>query len=65
MIKGLESQAYKEGIMEMMLVGQKEEKAAGDLTAVLVCIIRLIKRLENRCFSPMKMEQDGVGALGL
>ena len=65
MIKGLESQAYEEGIMEMMFVGQKEERAAGDLTAVLVCIICLMKRLGNRCCSPMKMEQDGMGALGL
>lgn len=61
MIKGLESQAYKERITEMMLVGQKEEKAAGDLIAVLVCITGLIKRLGTRCCSPAKTERDGMG----
>lgn len=61
MIKGLESQAYKEGITEMMLVGQKEEKTAGDLIAVLVCRTGLIKRLGTRCCSPVKIERDGMG----
>ena len=56
MIKGLESQAYKERITETMLVGQKEEKAAGDLIAVLVCITGLIRRLGTRCCSPAKTE---------
>ena len=60
MIKELESQAYKERITEM-LVGQKEEKTAGDLIAVLVCITGLIKRLGTRCCSPVKIERDGMG----
>lgn len=63
MIKGLETQG--EGITEMMLVGQKEEKAVGDLTAVLLYIICLVKELGSRCCSPMKMVQDRMGELWL
>lgn len=62
MIKELETQAKEEGITEIMLVGQKEEKAAGYLIAVLVYIICLLKGLGNRCCSPMKRVQDGVEA---
>lgn len=63
MIKGLETRAYKEGITEMMLVGQKKEKAVRGLIAVLVCLIHLIKGLGNRCCCPMKTERDGMGAI--
>lgn len=56
MIKGLESQAYKEGITEMMLVGQRR-KDHGDLIAVLVCRTGLIKRLGTRCCSPVKWNE--------
>lgn len=48
MIKGLETQG--ERITEMMLIGQEEEKAVGDLTAVLLYIICLIKVGEQMLF---------------
>ena len=43
--------------MEMMLVGQKEEKAVGDLITLSVYIISHINGLGNRC-SLAKTEQD-------
>lgn len=48
----------------MMLVGQKEERAVGNFTAILLYIICLIKGSGSRCCSPMKMVRDGMGDFG-
>lgn len=50
--------------MEIMLIGQKEERAVGDFIAILLYIVCLIKGLGSRCCSPMKMVRDAMGDFG-